>query len=319
VENKIDINKIDEQLDAKDENISSVDVSNYAETIEQARTDLFNAYSKSRLKSNIMMGVIVVAVIGCFILASQNNIVLQILGYCIGGAALIAMIVHHLVTRNKLPNKTKEYIALVTTNLNGRAFVAGDYKEVKTNIDERLELADVSSDSLYTGINQIASRNVIHGKYHDSTFLVSDLALYTYVGKNRTTNFVGKYITLPNNLSFEGRFVFVIKNKENEIDPSNNLDDLTLLNFETDHLLIYGPQDTKYNFNKQFIDKLESLKLSDNLLNVNIIIWAGHSAAYLSYNDSIIALPFEKEFNKEAFEEYVSNQNTILEGFKTLL
>ena len=68
--------------------------------------------------------------------------------------------------------------------------------------------------------------------------------------------------------------LWIIKNKENEIDPSNNLDDLTLLNSETDNLLIYGPQDTKYNqiFNKQFIAKLETLKLSENLLNVNIII-----------------------------------------------
>lgn len=320
MKNEIDIKQIDEQLDSNNEIIGATDTENYAEKIEEGRTSLYTTYEKSKLKSRIMMGIVVAAVVACFIMVSQNNMVLQIIGYCVGGAAFIFMLVHHLMTRNLLPNQTKDYIKLVTTSLNSRAFRSGDFKEVTVNQDERLELGDVASDDVYAGVNSIASRNVVHGKYQGHTVLISDLALYTNQGRNRQTNFVGKYITLKNDLSFEGKIILVNKKNEEPIDPSNNLDNLILLH-EEDSFAIYGQEGLKYEsiLGKDFIKKIKSITLTETLLNVNIVIWAGHSAAYLSYNDAIIALPFDKPFDKNAFEEYISNQNTILDAFKSLL
>ena len=64
---------------------------------------------------------------------------------------------------------------------------------------------------------------------------------------------------------------------------------------------------------------LKRIKLGNELLGFTVVIWAGHSAAYLSYTDAIIALPFERPFNGEAFDNYTSQQLELLNALKTLL
>ena len=291
----------------------------YAVVIEENRANLFKEYKKTRTISNILMAVIALVLVGCFIMISNNNQVVQIIGYSLGGASVVGMIVYHLVSKNKFPNKTKEYINLVTKSLNDRAF-NGDFKDLVASNDDKLEIPEITSDGVYTNINAIASRNIVKAKLFDRSILVSDLALYEQAGRNRTTHFVGKYISYPNDLVFEGTYVFIRKNMEKSIDDANGISSLSLL-LEEDGFYIYGQENSNYKdvFSKKVIDTLKSLTLNDNLLNINIVFWGGHSACYLSYSDAIIALPFDKEFNKEAFEGYVSTQNKVLEIFKSLL
>ena len=308
------------KIDVKNiENTENIELKDYATSIEENRVDLFKAYKKSKTISNVIMLVVVAAVIGCFILISNNNQVFQIIGYSVGGACVAFMIVYHLINKNKLPNKTKEYINLVTKSLNERAF-NGDYKDVTASNEAKLEIAEISSDGVYIDVNAIASRNIVRAKLLDRSILVSDLALYNQQGRNRTTAFIGKYISYPNDLAFEGKYVFVRKNTEKSVDDATGINDLTLL-FEEEGFCIYGQENANYKevFPKKVLDELKSITLDTNLLNVNIVFWGGHSACYLSYSDAIIALPFDKEFDKEAFEGYVSTQNKVVEIFKSLL
>ena len=266
------------------------------------------------------MVIVVAVMIGSFIMISNKNTVLQIIGWVLSGSAVLGMVIHYFATKNKFPSKTKEYISLVTTSLNARSCIASEFKDVTASNEEKLDSIEITADGVYQNINQLANRNVIRGLYSDRSFLVSDLALYNQSGRNRTTHFVGKYISYQNDLAFEGRYVFIRKNNETPIDEPNALEGLAVL-FEEEGFLIYGPEkgDYKSIFSKKLIDSLKEIKLDEVLLNVAVVFWGGHSAAYLSYSDVIIALPFDKPFDKEAFEKYVVTQNQILEIFKLIL
>ena len=46
--------------------------------------------------------------------------------------------------------------------------------------------------------------------------------------------------------------------------------------------------------------------------NINIAVWAGHSAAYLSYDDAVMAIPFDKPFDYEGFEQSCKDVDSIV-------
>ena len=36
---------------------------------------------------------------------------------------------------------------------------------------------------------------------------------------------------------------------------------------------------------------------------MNVVFWGGHAAAYISYDDTIMSVPFDKPIDKEGFDK----------------
>ena len=291
----------------------------YDEVIEEARKELLKSYKKSRTISNISMLVAVAILIGAFIMIVQKTAVLVAVGYSLAGATLVAMIVYYIINRNRMPKKVKDYVTLVSGALNGHAYNSQEYKELKTDPNERLGSEEFFSDRVYKDMNNVVSRNIVRGLYGDRGLMVGDVALRSGQGKTLNNLFIGKYISYKNDLHFENRYIIRLKGKE-DVDLPNDIEDLAVLE-ENEKLVIYGPEGHKYkeDLGTKFIPSLKEINVEGALLGLSIVIWAGHSAAYLSYSDEIVALPFEKEFNKEAFEAYTATQLRLLDALKTLL
>ena len=294
----------------------------YDEVIEEERLKINDAYKKSRRLSNILMLITVAFLVGFFILIIQKNSVLNIIGYVGVGVTFVAMIVFYILNKNKLPNKIKDYVKVVTEVINRHVFNDGQYKETKSDVNDRLESQDVMPDGVYENANSITSRNVVEGLFEGRHFRMGDLALRKGVNQRRLENlFIGKYYSYPNNKHFEGRYVLMARNKENPIDAPNAINDLVVLE-ESEEFVIYGPkEDARYknDLSSKFIEAIKDIKIGGDLLNLVVVIWAGHSAAYLSYSDAIIALPFEKEFKKEPFEQLTHQQLQLLNALSILL
>ncbi|MBR0295190.1 MAG: hypothetical protein IJQ67_04715 [Bacilli bacterium] len=293
----------------------------YDAVIEEARINMKKTYSKQRKTSNIVMLVVVALLVGCFVLVLQKNFALTIIGYSCMGALVVFMIVFYFINRNRLPNKIRDYIILVTEALNAHVFNDGNYQEVTSDVDDRLELGELLADGVYEGATNITSRNVVEGMFANRHFKVGDVALRKGAGRQMSNIFIGKYLSFPNNLHFEGRYVILSKRVGAETDIPNAINDLKILNDE-DNFVIYGPkEDSKIakDTNSKLVSLIKDIEVNDTLLNFVLVIWAGHSAAYLSYSDEIIALPFEREFKKEPFEQYTSQQLQLLNALKTLL
>ena len=294
------------------------DAQDYEEVIETARVNFQKDYKKSRRMSYIMMGVVMVVAVASIILIGFKQMALKITGWSLIGSAVVGMIFYYIFTRNSMPNATKAYIALVNKELNERNFKDTKYKDCTIDKSEKIELSDPMTDAIYLNLNNIASRNVVNGKFNNKSFKVADLGLYSGSGRNRVSAFVGKYTSFKNDAHFEGRYIINIKS-EKPVDLPSDIEDLKVL-FQEGNFTIYGKEDAKYNadLGKDFIEAVKGIEATGSLLGLNFVIWSGHSAAYASYDDVIMTLPFEKSFKKEPNEQYAKDQLRILEALDLL-
>lgn len=303
-----DINEKEELFEESNQNEEkpAEEAKPYSKVIENARLELYKNYAKQRRISNILMFAVVIAIAGVMFLIIQNDNVLKIIGYSLAGALLVGMIVYYILTRKNMPNKVKEYVPFVMQTLNDRMFSAQGFSEIKTNSEEKLAMDDLVGDGVYAEANNINSRNVVRGVYNGHHFLYAEAALMRPAAKKQQVPplFVGRYLSVPNQLSFEGRFILTFKNPKQPLDLPNAISDLSVLEDKED-FTVYGPENANYHdvLNNKAVTQLKKLKVEGHLLNVNVVFWGGHTAVYLSYDDSILSVPFDKPFDGEGFEK----------------
>lgn len=278
----------------------------YDRVIEDARKELYKSYTMSRRVSNILMFVVVAAIVGIMFLVINNNQVLKIVGYSLAGALLVGMILYYVLTRKNFPNKTKDYVTLVSKTVNAEIFKNQEFDEINSNPDEKLGLDDLIGDGVYQEATGVNSRNVVRGTYKKHHFLYAEAALTRPSTRKQQVPplFVGKYISLPNDLKFDGRFVLVFKNPKDPLDLPNAVNDLAVLE-DKDDFMVYGPEGANYRdaINNKVVSQLKKLQIGGHLLNVNVVFWSGHSAAYISYDDTIMSVPFDKPLDKAGFDQ----------------
>lgn len=297
----------------------SKDAPAYDDVIEQARLAFSKVIKKNRIASYIAMAVVLLFAVGAVILIGMAQMALKITGWVLVGTAIVGMLVFYIVTRNIVPYATKEYIAVVNQQMNMRNFMDGQFTEVSTDKNEKMELADPVSDAIYTNISNIASRNVINGKFNGRTFKVADMGLYSGAGKQRASAFVGKYVSYPNDLHFEGRYILVFKGQV-PTDLPSDINDLVILH-EGDDMLVYGKEGNKFesDLGKEFLKEIKKISVEKHLLNLNVVIWSGHSAVYASYDDKIMTLPYQENYDKEPNEQYANDLLRVLNSLSLLV
>ena len=278
----------------------------YDQVVEEARKELYKSYTMSRRISNILMFVVVGAIVGIMFLVINNNQVLKIVGYSLAGALLIGMILYYVLNRKRFPNKTKDYVALVSKTMNDQMFKNQEFDGITSNPDEKLAMDDLIGDGVYAEATGVNSRNVVRGTYKNHHFLYAEAALTRPSTRKQQVPplFVGKYISVPNELKFDGRYVVVIKNPKEPLDLPNAVSDLAVLE-DKDDFVLYGPEGSNYRdvINSKVLSQMKRLEIGGHLLNVNIVFWAGHSAAYMSYDDTIMSVPFDKPLDKAGFDQ----------------
>ena len=290
----------------------------YEDVIEEARLAFSKVIKKNRIASYIAMGVVLAFAVGSVVLIGMAQMALKIVGWVLVGVAVVGMLVFYIVSRNIVPSATKAYIEVVNEQMNKRNFIDTQFSEASTDKKEKMDLADPISDAIYSNISNIASRNVINGKFAGRTFKVADMGLYSGAGKQRASAFVGKYMTYPNDLHFEGRYILVFKGQV-PTDLPTDINDLAVLH-EGDDMLVYGKEGNKYeaDLGKDFLKEIKKVSIERHLLNLNVVVWSGHSAAYASYDDKIMTLPYQENYDKEPNEQYANNLLQIYNSLKLL-
>lgn len=291
----------------------------YDKVIEEARGAFFAKYKNGRRNSYIAMGIVLALAVASVICITLRAMAAKIVGWCLIGTAVVGMLIYYIVTRNTIPAATKDYIQVVNEQLNMRNFSDARFSEVSTDKNEKVELSEPMSDGIYKGINNIASRNVMNGKFDHRSFMVSDMGLYGGQGRARTSAFVGKYFTLPNDLHVEGRYILCSKGAV-PVDLPSDVDDLGVLH-EDDKFIIYGKQNNKYtaDLGDKFIKAIKAIKIEKHLLGLSVVIWSGHSSAYASFDDQIMTLPYQNEFDKEPNEQYAETLLEVMSALSMLM
>lgn len=288
------------------------------EEIEEKRVALVADYKKSRKMSNISMAVVVVAVIGAMVLLLVNATWSKITGYSLGGAALVGLIVFSMLTKNKFPSKSREYIRFVTTKIDQHIYNNTEFQDVKVNLGDKYTTTELGLDRIYNNLVDIGSRNIVKGRYLGDGFSCGELALYTTKSEGKKTMkavaFIGKHLELQNTLHFEGRYILVFKG-EKPTDLPTDIEDLVELHND-ENFVVYGTEGSDYSKDipAKYISALKKIKVAGNLLNLNVVLWAGHTGVYLSYDDPVVSLPFDKPFEAEAQYAFKDHLLAVLDA-----
>ena len=320
VENKDPIEEqkqLDESLDTVElEEPETID--SFYEKVEAERESFFKTYNGQRKLSNILLPVAGLLMAGSFILfmAVQESWG-KIAGGVLIGATLVGMILFFVLTRNKLPNKSKEYIRNFALLSDNYVFSHQEIRHARVFLKKRYAIADFMPDRVYKDCVDIASRNIVEFEYKDHNVGVGELALYKQGAKRnqRALLFVGKYMTFSNDYHFEDRYIINISSEKNADQP-NDVEDLVALH-QQNNFAIYGKDgaNVEKDLGKDVIKALKDIDCRDALLNVNIVVWAGRTSVYLSYDDGIVSIPLDKKLNPDAFRQLKNNILDILEIF----
>lgn len=288
----------------------------FSSEIEQRRDEFYTTFSKQRKMSNLLIpivGLVMAASLVLFMAVSANWG--KIVGGVIIGVTLVGMVVFYIITKNKLPNKSQEYLRSFAICSNNYLVSKNDVKDARLLFKKRYAINDFLPDRVYKDVVDIASRNIVEFKYKDHNVQMGEAALYKAGNKKNRKEllFVGRYLSFANDLHFEDRYIINIKRKES-VDLPNDFEDLKILK-EQNNFSIYGKDGANFtkDLGKDVINNLMSIDCKDSLLNVNIVIWAGHTAAYLSYDDSIVSIPLDKKLNAASYQQLKKNLFDILE------
>ena len=117
---------------------------------------------------------------------------------------------------------------------------------------------------------------------------------------------------LENKLSFDGRIIINFKGSK-KLDTPTCIDDLKLKE-EPGDVDVYATEGLSVSdaFTTKAFNALKRIEIKDNLVNINIVVWGGHTAIYLSYDDPVVNLPFDKAFCGSPIEQYKKNLLEIM-------
>ena len=90
----------------------------YDDVIEEARLAFSKTVKKNRIGSYIAMGVVLALAVGSVVCIGMAQMALKIVGWSLVGTAVVGMLVFYIVTRQIVPNATKQYIDVVNKQMN---------------------------------------------------------------------------------------------------------------------------------------------------------------------------------------------------------
>lgn len=303
----------------KEKNEILMEDSSFDKVIEQKRQVLFSEYTKSRKVSNILTFVVIAIAIGGMYLVTSLVTWMVALGWALLILGLIGMILFYFFNKRKFENHTKEYIALVSDILTNATFASKDFDSIEVT-EEKFEISSFENNGAYKDTVKVASRNVVKGKYRDFDFVFGDAALFRKGEKKNQSvvSFVGKYLKCENKLLTKNNFLIQIEG-DKPVDIPNDIENKDLL-LEEGKIKIYGIKGTNINevLGAKFLSAIKKIPVNGHLLNCAISISEKSTSVFISYDDDVVAIPFDKPFNFEAFNGFVNDLEVIFKAVTTL-
>ena len=288
----------------------------YDQKVEDERGIIIAQSKKGNLLSTISIVVVIALSITGLVLVFNN---MSIPAYILLGCALVALIVFSIIIHRVGKPDVKNYIVKASTAVNEYVFADNRFTEVRYDPSNKIQLEDIANDGVYKDLRRVASRNVCEGLFNGRSFKVCEAAFFKpIVNRREQPAFIGKYLVLPNDLHFEGRIV-LIKKGETDADIPDALDDLTQLENEG-KFFIYAPNENALKeVDKKFIKGIKEFDVSKHLMNLTIILWAGRTIVYASYDDPTITLPFNEPYQADTASDYRKDLIELLELSQLLL
>ncbi len=288
--------------------------------VEDTRLVFWKSYKLHNTFKLIVMMVCLAAIIVAFIVLPNiiKNSSAQ-LGLTIGIAvlALGGTYGYSLFVRKKFERKMKEYFELYFNCCNEYVYGEKPFSNAELQNPGKITLDEFNECGLYKDVLEAGSRGLTNFKYNDLEMSIVDCAGNVKAEKRMKPVFVGKMVRATAKYDGEYPVYVYIKGNERSLPPTN-MEGVEAVQ-DGEKMVVYSNyKDWKKVLNGPVMKALEAIKTDKILVDVAFSIGKGKVFAMLGYDDPLMVLPLQQEFDYKPTEIYKENMGVICKVIEAL-
>ena len=288
--------------------------------VEDTRLVFWKSYKMHNTFKLLVMMVCLAAIIVAFIVLPNviGNSSVQ-LGLTIGIAvlALGGTYGYSLFVRKKFERKMKEYFELYFNCCNEYVYGEKPFSGAELQNPGKITLDEFNECGLYKDVIEAGSRGLTTFKYNDLELSIVDCAGNVKAEKRMKPVFVGKMVRTTAKYDGEYPVYVYIKGNDRALPPTNMEGVEAVL--DNEKMVVYSNyKDWQKVLNGPVMKALEAIKTDKILVDVAFSISKGKLFVMLGYDDSLMVLPLQQEFDYKPTEIYKENMGVVCKAIEAL-
>ena len=224
---------------------------------------------------------------------------------------------YSLYVRKKFEKKMKEYFDLYFNSCNEYVYGEKPFSDVELQNPGKITLDEFNESGLYKDVIEAGSRGLTTFKYNDLEMSIVDCAGNIKAEKRMKPCFVGKMVRAT--AKYDGEYpVFAYLKGNDRALPPTNMEGVEAV-LDNEKMVVYSNyKDWNKVLNGPVMKALEAIKTDKILVDVAFSIGKGKVFVMLGYDDPLMVLPLQQEFDYKPTEIYKENMAVVCKVIEAL-
>lgn len=275
------------------------------EVIEKNRIDLYSSYKKHNSLKFVVTVICLIAILVAFILIPSLNLggLGTTLTVVIAIVALALTYGYSVYVRKKFDRRMKDYFNVYFECINEYALEGKEFSKIELQNPGKITLEEFNECLLYKDVVEAGSRGLTNFKYKKLDLSIVDCAGNVKAEKRMKPVFVGKMVRSKASYKGDKPILIYIKGNDRALPPTNLEGVKNVL--DDSKMAIYSDSKTwKKVITGPVMKALGAIKTEKILVDVAISIYGGKVYVMMGYDDPLMVLPLQEEFNPAPTEKY---------------
>ena len=309
----------------KEKETKVVEKTNYPhealQKVEDTRLVFWKSYKLHNTFKLLVMMLCLAAIIVAFIVfpnVMKEKAQLQLsLTIIVAILALGGTYGYSLYVRKKFERKMKEYFNLYFNSCNEYVYGEKPFSDVELQNPGKITLDEFNESGLYKDVIEAGSRGLTTFKYNGLDMSIVDCAGNIKAEKRMKPCFVGKMVRAS--AKYDGEYpVFVYLKGNDRALPPTNMEGVEAV-LDNEKMVVYSNyKDWNKVLTGPVMKALEAIKTDKILVDVAFSIGKGKVFVMLGYDDPLMVLPLQQEFDYKPTEIYKGNMGVVCKVIEAL-
>ena len=314
-------NLVEKNVEEKEEAVVSKYPHPSLQKVEDERQVFWKSYKAHNTLKLVVMMLCLAAIVVAFIVfpkvLSSNPSLQTGLTITVAIAALGATYGYSVFVRKKFDRKMKVYFDLYFRSINDYVFEDKVFSDVELQVPGKITLDEFNECRLYKDVIEAGSRGLTTFKCKGLEASIVDCAGNVKAEKRVKPVFVGKMVRA--NASYEGEKPVYVYLKGNERAlPPTGIDEVKNV-FEDQKMVVRSEyKEWKKVLNGTVMKAIEGIKVDKILVDVAFAIYSGTVYIMMGYDDPLMVLPLQNEFDVKPTEIYKKDMAAIAKVLEAL-
>ena len=291
------------------------------EEIENERQKFYKTFRiQNTLKWIISLICIAAIVVGCIVIPNviRDNDNLKtglMLGIVL--VALAGTLGYSVFTRRSMNRKMKKYFNFYYRKVNEFAMDQQGFSEPVLQEPGKIDLDFFKDCNLYKDVVDVGSRGLTEFEYNGIPMRIVDCAGQIKADKRMRPVFVGKMLHCASSYLGEHTIVIYFKGDQRALPPTN-VSELKIVEDNTKYIIYSNSAEVKKVIKPAIKKMLDGIEMNKYLVDLAISIHDGKIFACFGYDDPIMVLPLQNQFDpkpNEQFKKDLAQVIKVVEAF----